>query len=192
MTEKTTTGRLVAAIGGLILIISLFLKWAGVDLPDNVSIPQGVNVPDTSSNAFDLFGFSPFLYFLIGLSVVVPAALDIFDLEIELPFDFAFVALIGGALAFGGMLLVLDSPGSVKIGAYLAFIGSIAITVGGVMQMQDDEDGVEAPGYGAAPPQQAYATPAPPPQAPPAQAPPVQPPPAPQPPPQQPPQPPAV
>jgi hypothetical protein len=174
MTQKTTTGRLVAAIGGLILIVSLFLKWAGADIPDSLSgaaaqaaahLPAAArqavqNAQDAakdaaSANAFDLFGLAPFLYILIGLFAILPCAFDLFNLDIELPFDVSLVALVGGVLALGGIFIVLDSPGSAKIGVWLALLGSIAITVGGALQLREN---------GAAP-QPAYT---PPPQPPPA------------------------
>lgn len=156
MSQKTTTGRIVAAVGGILLIISLFLTWAGSSVPDQVQqFAQNVN---TTFNAFDLFGFMPFVFLLIGVLALLPAALDIFNLDIELPFDNSLVAVIGGVLAIGSMLLVLDSNGSAKFGVWLAFLAAIAITVGGFMQMNESEPVVAE---AAAPPPAGYAAPAP-------------------------------
>lgn len=195
LAEKTSTGKIVAAVGGLLLIISLFLKWAGVDIPDGLSgaaseLGSGLSGPAAdafnqaqqdvadaaSANAFDMFGWLPFLYIVIGVLAILPAVLDIFDLEIELPFDASLVTLVAGLLALGGMLVVLDSPGSIKIGAILAILASIAMTAGGLMQVSegDDDGAVAAAPVGYAPPPAA----APPAAQPPAAAPPTQAPPA--------------
>lgn len=193
----------------MLLIVSLFLKWAGVDIPSDLSgaasqlgsqfggasqqafeNAQSQIADAASMNAWKLFGFIPFLYIVIGLLAIVPLVLDVLDMEIELPFESSLVTLVGGLLALGGMLVVLDSPGGAKIGLWIALIASIAITVGGIMQIGEDDGGElaaapAAPGH--APPPAAPAAPTAPPAAqPPAAAPPAaappQAPPAPQPP----------
>jgi hypothetical protein len=214
MSEKSSTGKLVAAIGGVLLIVSLFLKWAGVDIPGSVGDALGGAAGQlggaaqqafedaqkqaedaASANAFDMFGWLPFLYIVIGALAIVPFVLDRLDMEVELPFEPSLVTLVGGLLVLGGMLMVLDGPGGTKIGGWLALLASIAITAGGLMQIgEDDDSGAVAaapPGY--APPAAAPAAPQAAPAAPPAQAAPPAAPPAAQPPaPQQPPQPPPV
>lgn len=213
LSEKTSTGKIVAAVGGVLLIVSLFLKWAGVDIPDSLSgaasqlgsqlsgpaqeafnNAQDAAQDAASANAFDLFGWIPILYLVIGVLAIIPAILDIFDLEIELPFDASLVTLVGGLLVLGGMLLVLDSPGSTKIGGWLALLASIAVTAGGLMQTGESDDNASGavaaapPGYAPPPAAQPPVAPQPPAQAPPSAAPPAAPQPGPAPP--QPPQPP--
>lgn len=158
MTEKTSKGKIIAAVGGALLIISLFLKWSGVDLGAAGDVAKelqsqyggaagavpGLGDIDTSANAFDISGWIPFLYILIGLLAIAPMALDMLDLEIELPFEGSLVTLAGGVLALGGMLWVLDAPGSTKIGGWLALLASIAITAGGVMQIQEEGGDVQS------------------------------------------------
>lgn len=191
MAEKTTSGRLVAAIGGIVLIISLFLNWIGVDfggISEEFGAPAGAiaesfNV-DTSASGWQALEFGDVVFFVVGVLAITPAALDIFDLEIEMPFDVGVVALGGGVLSVLWILLrMLDKPdgASLKIGIFLGLVGAIAVAAGGFMQFQsadEDEYAYAAPGQPA------------PPQAPPAAAPPVAPPPAQPQPPQQPPQPP--
>ncbi len=198
MLEKTSPGKIAAAAGGLLLIVSLFLKWAGVDLGDlgsaasgianefGSSMPSGVQdqlnsaqerINDASSaNAFDIYGWLPFLYIVIGALAIVPFVLDVADLEVELPFDTAFVA---GLLSLGGMLTMLDSAGDMAYGGWLALLASLAITVGGFMQTTDDAAG--GSGNVAYAPPAAPPAAAPPAAAPPAAAPPAAPPAAPQP-----------
>ncbi len=207
MSEKTSTGKIVAAVGGVLLIVSLFLKWSGVDIPDSLSNAANQvgsqltgpaqqafnNAQDAaqdaaSANAFDMFGWIPILYIVIGVLAIIPAVLDIFDLEIELPFDASLVTLVGGLVVLGGMLLVLDSPGSTKIGGWLALLASIAITAGGLMQTGESDEGATGavsaapPGYAPPAAPQPGAPPQPPAQTQPAAAPPMAPPPGPAPP----------
>lgn len=191
MAEKTTTGRLVAAIGGIVLIISLFLNWIGVDFGTiggefgaaAGQFAESLNV-DTSASGWQALEFGDIVFFVVGVLAITPAALDIFDLEIELPFDVGVVALGGGVLSVLWILLrMLDKPdgASLKIGIFLGLVGAIVVAVGGWLQFQsadEDEYAYAAPGQPV------------PPQAPPAAAPPVAPPPAQPQAPQQPPQPP--
>ncbi|MFT4048893.1 MAG: hypothetical protein QM648_03550, partial [Solirubrobacterales bacterium] len=153
MTEKTSTGKIVAAVGGLILIIALFLKWVGVDLPDignaagNLGgagqqafdqaqqAAQAAVDKASSQNGFDVLDWVGWLYLLFGIVAIIPAVLDIFDLEIELPFDSKLVTVVVGLLTVGGMLVIVSSPGSLKIGGWLAVIASVAIAVGGFLQL---------------------------------------------------------
>ena len=141
---------------------------------------------------------------MIGVLAILPAAFDIFDLEIELPVDMSFVAL--GAGIFGVVMIVfrvIDKPGpdvevnvpgfetsvGIGIGLIIGFAACIAIAVGGFRQMSEDGDDSQTYGqtYAAAPqapmqappmpPQAAPPPPPMPPQAPPAppQAPPAPP-----------------
>lgn len=185
MAEKTTTGRLVAAIGGLVLIISLFLNWVGVDIPDAGQFGQFANQiadsldVDTSASGWQALEFGDIVFFVVGVLAIAPAAFDIFDLEIELPFDVGLVALIGGVIATLWIVWRILDKGdgiSLKLGIFLGLAGAIAVAVGGFLQQSDsggEEYAFETPGQ--APPQ-APPTPGAPPQAPPpAAAPPQQP-----------------
>lgn len=178
MAEKTTTGRLLGAGGGVLLIVSLFLSWYGVDVGGAAG--QFAVAVDTSASGWQSLDIGDLVFLIVGLLAIAPAAFDIFDLEIELPFDVAFVALVGGAISVAWIILrILDKPGpdipdvagvdigiSLKIGIFLALVGAVLIVVGGVIQKGEDETG---PTFADPVTGQQYATP----QAPPApQAPP--------------------
>lgn len=147
MAEKTTTGRIVAAIGGIVLIISLFLNWIGVDLGglgEQFGAPVGAlaesfNV-DASFSGWQALEFGDIVFFVVGLFAIAPAVFDIFDMEIELPFDVGMVALIGGVLSVLWIVLrILDKPdgAGLKIGIFLGLVGAIAVAVGGFLQQGD-------------------------------------------------------
>jgi hypothetical protein len=197
LAEKTTTGRLIAAGGGLLLIISLFLSWYGINVGGAAG--QFTTGLDTSANGWQSLDIGDLVFLIVGLLAIAPAAFDIFDLEIELPFDVGFVALVGGIISVLWIILrILDKPGpdipdnavvdvsvGLKIGIFLALIGAALVVFGGLRQTQEEDAGTTFtdPVSG-----QQYAAPAAPAPGVPQQAPPPQAPPAPQaPPPQQPP-----
>ena len=180
MAEKTTTGRLLAAGGGILLIVSLFLSWYGFDVGGLAG--QYMAAVDTSASGWQSLDIGDFVFLIVGLLAIAPAAFDIFDLEIELPFDVSFVSLIGGAVSIAWIILrIIDKPGpdvpdiagvdygiGLKFGIFIALAGAVLIVVGGVMQKgEDDSTGFVDPVTG----QQFAAAPAP--GAPPAAAPPA-------------------
>ncbi|MBK5231131.1 MAG: hypothetical protein JJE27_08180, partial [Thermoleophilia bacterium] len=156
MTEKTTTGRLIAAAGGIVLIISLFLNWYTYKAGLNIA---GVNSSSsTGISAWDAFSLIDLLLLVIGLLAIVPAALDVFDMEVELPVDMSVVTMAAGALAVLLIVFrVIDKPGpdvsvnipGVEAGVHLAFglfiglISSAAIAFGGFTQTSES-GGVDA------------------------------------------------
>lgn len=203
MIEKTTTGRLIAAGGGILLIVSLFLSWYGVNVGGVAA--QYAALADTSASGWQSLDFGDIVFFVVGLLAMAPAAFDMFDLEIELPFDVSFVALVGGAISVAWIILrIIDKPGpdmpdvpgmdvgiGLKFGIFVGLAGAVLVAVGGFLQQQEDEPAAagqplvpQAPGQ--APPPGAPQAPgqAPPPGQPaaPPQAPPPAAPPAPQPP----------
>ncbi len=134
-TSRLTTGDMIAGVGGIVLLISLFLPWYGV----SVDI-AGVSASESGSG-WEALGFIDILLFLISVAAIgIVAARAAGALPDDLP---APVILLGlGALA---ALLVLyriidipvdgDVPAQVdfsrKIGIFIALIGSGAVAYGG-------------------------------------------------------------
>jgi len=111
---RMSDGEKIAAVGGIVLIISLFLAWIG-----DVSGWE-------SNNTFDL-------YLLITAAVAIAAAVGI-----GLPL--AGVTMDGAAALLGGVatvlllwLIIFDWPEGADrgIGVFIALIASIAIAYGG-------------------------------------------------------------
>lgn len=156
MTEKTTTGRLVSAIAGIVLIISLFLTWYGApDIVDQFAAQAGV---DTGANAFSATDIAGLYLLIVGIIAIVPAALDIFDLEIELPVAPGLVILVAGAIGVLWVLLrIVDKPGaagisvSLGIGIWISLAAAVGVAVGGLLQKQDEDAGYEPTDYGTVP-----------------------------------------
>jgi hypothetical protein len=133
-TSRLTTGDMIAGVGGIVLLISLFLPWYGVSIDiANVSVSE-------SATGWESLDFIDILLFLISIAAIgVVAARGAGQLPAEVP---GAVVLLGlGGLA---VLLVLyrivdipagDVPDEVdlsrKIGIFIGLIGAAAIAYGG-------------------------------------------------------------
>ena len=134
-TSRLTTGDIIAGVGGIVLLISLFLPWYGA------SVDVAGFSASESGSGWEAMSFIDILLFLIALvAIAVVAARAAGRLPAEVP---AAVVLLGlGALA---VLLVLyriidipvegDIPDEVdlsrKIGVFVALIGAAAVAYGG-------------------------------------------------------------
>jgi hypothetical protein len=134
-TSRPTTGDMIAGVGGVVLLISLFLPWYGV----SVDI-AGFSASESGSG-WEVLGFIDILLFLISvaaIAIVVAKAAGALPAELPAP-----VVLLGlGALA---LLLVIyriidiptegDVPAQVelsrKVGIFIAFGGAAAVAYGG-------------------------------------------------------------
>jgi hypothetical protein len=134
-TSRLTTGDMIAGVGGIVLLISLFLPWYGVsvDIAD-VSVSE-------SASGWEVLGFIDILLFLISVgAIAIVVAKAVGALPAELP---APVVLLG--LGTVAVLLVIfriidiptegDVPEEVdlsrKVGIFIAFIGAAAVAYGG-------------------------------------------------------------
>lgn len=192
-------GRLIAAAGGIVLIISLFLSWYKWKSGYNAAGFSGST--SVSLSGWDALSPGDFLLLVMGAIAVLPAAFDIFDLEIELPVDLSVLTMgAGGLAALEIVFRILSKPGhgvnisgpgfsagmSLSFGIFVALIAAAAVIFGGFTQMSEDDSSPTAYA-GAVPQPPAGAPPAAPPPGPPSMPPPAPPAPPPPPPPNQPP-----
>ena len=145
-TSRLTTGDMIAGVGGVVLLISLFLPWYGVSIDIG-----GVSASD-SGTGWEALDFIDILLLAVSVAAIgVVAARAAGQLPPEVPGAVVLLAL--GALA---MLLVLyriidipvdDVPDEVdlsrKIGIFIALIGAAAVAYGGW------RTNTETPGAGA-------------------------------------------
>lgn len=190
---------MIAAVGGIVLIVSLFLTW--YKWKSGISAGGFSGATSVSLSGMDALGPGDLLLLAIGVIAILPAAFDIFDLEIELPVDMSILTMGAGALAALEVVFRIISkpdhgvsysgPGfeagmSLSFGIFIAAAAVAAVIFGGFTQMGDEESApatyagaVPQPPAGAPPAAPPPAAPSmPPPAAPPA-APPVAPPPPP-------------
>jgi hypothetical protein len=134
-TSRLTTGDMIAGVGGVVLLISLFLPWYGVSVD-----VAGFSASETATG-WEVLGFIDILLFLIAVAAIaIVAARAAGALADDLPAPVILLAL--GALA---LLLVLyriidiptdgDVPAQVdlsrKVGIFIALIGAAAVGYGG-------------------------------------------------------------
>jgi len=117
-TSKLTPGQMIAAAGGLVLIISLFLSW--------IEGPVG-----GSANAWDSFSAMDIILLLIGLAAIALAAVAATEGTMRAPSEAGLILTLLGAIAFGWALGWDLENSSAGIGSWLALFSSIAITYGG-------------------------------------------------------------
>jgi len=130
-------GELVGAIGGLGLLVALFLPWYSVG-GENATAWQAFSVTDVILAAAAVIGMSVAACVLLRISVSYPVA----GSSVAAGFGFVAVALI--------VIRMINPPGaedpSVEIGAWLGLFSAIAVTIGGYLGMQP----LRAPGAASA------------------------------------------
>ncbi len=120
-------GELVGALGGLGLLVALFLPWYSVS-EDNVTAWQAFSVTDIVLAAAAVVGMSVAACVLLRISVSYPVA----GSSVAAGFGALAVILI--------VIRLINPPGEgdvgIEIGAWLGLVAAIAITVGGYKGMQ--------------------------------------------------------
>jgi hypothetical protein len=140
-------GQLVAAIGGLLLLVSLFfLEW--YDIGANVETGFGTVEVSGEFGAWDRQGFLGTLANLVilaaGLAAVALAVLTAMSRTVALPVAAsALTAALGIAASVFVFLRMLFQPGpnglvDLKFNIFLALFGAIAVAVGGWQGMQEE------------------------------------------------------
>ncbi len=135
-------GNLIAAAGGVLLFIFLFLPWFGIDTG---AVPEGVEAPDDSLSGWE--GQNTFdVYLLITALVAIAAALTAGGAGLALP----GMTLNGATALLGGVgtvlilwLLIFDFPDGFdrKVGIFLGLIAVAGIAVGAWMALQEGAGG---------------------------------------------------
>jgi hypothetical protein len=140
---RLSQGQVIAAIGGIVLLVATFLPWIGVS---GASLPAGIpGGVDTSSSENIWKGSSLDIYLLItGVVAILPALLALTDSASEFSFLSAATLLLGTvAVILVIAFLTVDFPDGAdrKIGAYVGLGAAIVIAVGGFRAMQEEVAG---------------------------------------------------
>jgi hypothetical protein len=134
---------MIAAVGGIALLVAMFLPWVGVSGPAVPSgLPGGV---DTSTSENIWKGSSLDIYLLItGVAAILPALMAVTDSAEEFSFVSAATFLLGVvAVILVAAFLTVDFPDGAdrKLGAYIGLGAAIVIAVGGFRAMQEEVAG---------------------------------------------------
>lgn len=140
---RLSQGKIIAAVGGIALLVAMFLPWIGTSGPSlPAGLPGGV---DTSTSENIWKGSSLDIYLLItGVVALLPALLALTDSAAEFSFVSAATLLLGTvAVILVIAFLTVDFPDGAdrKIGAYVGLGAAIVIAVGGFRAMQEEVAG---------------------------------------------------
>jgi hypothetical protein len=140
---RLSQGQMIAAVGGIVLLVATFLPWVGISGP---SLPSGLpGAVDTSTSENVWKGSSLDIYLLItGVVALLPALLAVTDSSEEFSFVSAATLLLGlVAVILVAAFLTVDFPDGAdrKIGAFIGLGAAIVIAVGGFRAMQEEVAG---------------------------------------------------
>lgn len=120
-------GELVGAIGGLGLLVSLFLPWYSV-AEDNVTAWQAFSVTDMVLAAAAVMGMSVAACVLLRISVSYPVA------------GSSVAAGFGAVAAVLIVIRLINPPGAgdpdLEFAAWLGLVSAVAVCLGGYLGMQ--------------------------------------------------------
>jgi hypothetical protein len=147
--RRITTSEILAAVGGALLALSVFLPWYKTD-PDN----RNASVDGQTGNitAWDAHMILKYLFLAAASAPIVLLYIVVRDHELSWPRG-EMTAVIGiiafGLLAYQG---VIDRPGeppsaiSLSYGWWIGLLGTILITVGGSYRASTTERPRKPPG----------------------------------------------
>ena len=147
--RRISSSEIIAAVGGLLLAIGLFLPWYSPNTENRNANIDGVR---EGVSAFDVHSILRWLLLLAALAPIILLWIVIRDHELSWPRG-EMTAVIG-IIAFGltGYVGFVDRPGeppsqiSLGIGWYLSFLGTIMIAVGGSIRASTSERPRKPPG----------------------------------------------
>jgi hypothetical protein len=145
--SKVRGGELIAAIGGVVLLIALlFLNW--YEIGASVQTPVGSFSASADLGAWDSQGFLGTLANLVmlaaGIAAVGLAVLTASSRTVNLP---VAASALTAALGIGAVVMVvgriLFQPGpngivDLKFGIFVAVIGALGVAYGGWQSMQEE------------------------------------------------------
>jgi hypothetical protein len=135
-TGRLSQGAMIAAISGLVLFISLFFDWVGIEVTGVGSASQ---TGWESQSSLDIY------LLIVSVIAVVPGVLALTGGVGDLPIANATNALLLGAIAvilmFFTMFIGFPNGLDRKFGMWLALIASIGVAVGGYLAAQEEAVG---------------------------------------------------
>jgi hypothetical protein len=147
--RRITSSEIIAAVGGVLLAVSVFVKWYEAR-PENAN--ANVNGMKGVVTAWDAHTILRYLFLLAALAPIVLLYIVVRDHELSWPRG-EMTAVIG-IIAFGLVVYqgVIDRPGEppseieLEIGWWMALLGTILIIVGGSIRASTTERPRKPPG----------------------------------------------
>jgi hypothetical protein len=137
---RLTQGQKIAGIAGLILLISLWFSWYGVDLG---SVAAGIGI-DADVNAWGAFGFTDIVLFVTAIAALAYAGTAAMGRPWPVPVAPSLLVLGLGALATLLILYrIINQPGpndviELRFGAFVGLLAAAGVALAGVRSMGDE------------------------------------------------------
>jgi hypothetical protein len=147
---KLDRGELVAAIGGVLLGVSLFLAW--YSLGDRYTVLNGCKGPGGTCSGWSALQVMRFLLLLAALAPGVLAYIIVRGHALSWPRGELTAVTALAALTLVVFRGVIDKPGSppgqitVSYGWWLAMLGGVMILVGAIWRSQESSTRRKPPG----------------------------------------------
>jgi hypothetical protein len=132
--SRLSGGYLIAGIGGVVLLISLFLDWIS-----GVTITVGVASLSTSGDAWDVFSGMDILMALVGLAAVALTGAVTMGATIKMRANAPWILGLLGIGTIGWALGWDLENANAGLGAWLGLAGAVAIAYGGLTAARDYE-----------------------------------------------------
>ena len=147
--RRITLSEIIAAVGGVLLAVSVFVKWYEAR-PENAN--ANINGMTGVVSAWDAHSILRYLLLAAALAPIILLYIVVRDHELSWPRG-EMTAVIG-IIAFGLVVYngVIDRPGEppseieLEIGWWMALLGTILITVGGSYRASTTERPRKPPG----------------------------------------------
>jgi hypothetical protein len=147
--SRLRRGELIAAVGGILLAVGIFLAWYR-------TAPSNANATiDGARGSFSAWNVHPVLRWLLLAAAAAPLILVwIIVRDHELSWSRGELTAVVGIAAFGLIFYtgVIDRPGepsgeiSLRLGWFFALLGSILMIVGAAMRSADTDKPRKPPG----------------------------------------------
>jgi hypothetical protein len=143
--RRLRTGEIVAAGSALALFVLMFVSWYGLDL-GGTGLEEAVRRSgiDTTQSAWQAFSVLDIFLLLVIILAVGLAALQASQRSAALPVAASVITTVLGIVAAVIVFIrLLDQPGpneftTVEWGAYLGFLATVGIAVGGYLSMREE------------------------------------------------------
>ena len=132
--SRLTQDYVIAGIGGVVLLASLFLEWIS-----GVTITVGAASLSTSGNAWDVFSGMDILMALVGLGAIVLTGVVSIGATINTPGNAAWVLGLLGVSTVGWALGWDLENANAGIGGWFGLLGAVAIAYGGLAAGRDTD-----------------------------------------------------
>jgi hypothetical protein len=138
-------GEIVAAASALALFILMFFSWYGLDL-GGTGLEEAVRRSgiDTTATAWQSFSVLDVFLLVVIVVAIGLAALQASQRSAALPVAASVITtVLGTVAALIVFIRLLDQPGpneftTVEWGAYLGFLATVGIAVGGYLSMREE------------------------------------------------------